>query len=142
MKGVFTGTRGILWGPESKVQRCLARTRRGTPCQRPAEVNPLTGKRSRCRFHGGLAGCRTAEGKARISAANTKHGRFTKAAKEKRKAELGTKRAAVAARHAELASLHTESMQLKRELVRERRPAELVRNRYRPHVVSPAKLDG
>jgi hypothetical protein len=120
VKGVFTGTRGILRGPESKVQRCLARTRRGTPCQRPTEVNPLTGKRSRCRFHGGLAGCRTAEGKARISAANTKHGRFSKVAKEKRKAELEAKRAAVAGWRAELASLHAESMQLKKQLSLER----------------------
>ena len=121
MKGVFTGTRGDLWSPASKVQRCLARTRRGTPCQRPAEVNPLTGKRSRCRFHGGLAGCRTAEGKARISAANTKHGRFTKAAKEKRRAELEAKRAAAAIRKAELEHLQAESMRLKRELAFERR---------------------
>jgi hypothetical protein len=120
MKGVFTGKRGILWGPGSKVQRCLARTRRGTPCQRPAEVNPLTGKRSRCRFHGGLAGCRTAEGKARISAANTKHGRFTKAAKEKRQAELDAKRDALAVRRAELAYLQAEGRQLRRELTLQR----------------------
>jgi acyl-CoA reductase-like NAD-dependent aldehyde dehydrogenase len=121
MKGVFTGTRGILWGPESKVQRCLARTRRGTPCQRPAETNPLTGKRSRCRFHGGLAGCRTAEGKARISAANTKHGRFTNAAKEKRKEALEAKREAAEIRRDELAYLQTENMKLKRELALERK---------------------
>ena len=121
MKGVFTGTRGILWGPGSKVQRCLARTRRGTPCQRQAEVNPLTGKRSRCRFHGGLAGCRTAEGKARISAANTKHGRFTTGAKQKRKAELEEKRGALAMRRAELAYLQAENTRLKKQLNRERR---------------------
>jgi hypothetical protein len=133
VKGVFTGTRGILWGPESKVQRCLARTRRGTPCQRPAEVNPLTGKRSRCRFHGGLAGCRTAEGKARISAANTKHGRYTKVAKEKRAIELKAKRDARAVRRAELASLHAESMRLKREFARERRSREPI---YAP-ILSP-----
>ncbi|MGA8596537.1 MAG: HGGxSTG domain-containing protein [Bryobacteraceae bacterium] len=120
MKGVFTGTRGILWGPGSKVQRCLARTRRGTPCQRPAEINPLTGKRARCRFHGGLAGCRTAGGKARISAANTKHGRFTKAAREKRKLELEAKRSDAAIRRAELAYLETENAQLKRQLSSER----------------------
>ncbi|MGA8595757.1 MAG: HGGxSTG domain-containing protein [Bryobacteraceae bacterium] len=120
MKGVFTGTRGILWGPGSKVQRCLARTRHGTPCQRPAEINPLTGKRSRCRFHGGLAGCRTAEGKARISAANTKHGRFTKAAKEKLKAELEAKRADAAIRRAELAYLQAENARLKKQLSREK----------------------
>jgi hypothetical protein len=121
MKGVFTGMRGDLWSPASKVQRCGARTRSGGCCKRPAEVNPLTGKRTRCRFHGGLAGCRTAEGKARISAANTKHGRFTKAAKEKRRAELEAKRAAAAIRKAELAHLQAETMRLKRELARERR---------------------
>jgi hypothetical protein len=120
VKGVFTGTRGILWGPESKVQRCLARTRRGTLCQRPAEVNRLTGKRSRCRFHGGLGGCRTAEGKARISAANTKHGRYTKAAIEKRNAEAEIRRAALADQRAELEYLHAECIRLKRDLAKAR----------------------
>jgi hypothetical protein len=121
MKGVFTGTRGDLWSPASKVQRCGARTRRGTLCQRAAEVNPLSGRRVHCRLHGGLGGCRTAEGKARISAANTKHGRFTKAAKEKRRVELEAKRAAAAIRKAELEYLQAESMRLKRELAFERR---------------------
>jgi hypothetical protein len=125
VKGVFTGIRGDLWSPESKVQRCGARTRTGGCCKRPAEINPLTGRRSRCRFHGGLAGCRTAEGKARISAANTKHGRFTKAAKEKRKSELEAKREASAIRRAELAYLSAESMRLKRELALERRSSRL-----------------
>jgi hypothetical protein len=126
MKGTFSGRRGDLWSAESKVQRCLARTRRGTPCQRPAEVNPLTGRRTRCRFHGGLAGCRTAEGKARISAANTKHGRFTKAAKEIRRAELEAKRETAAIRKAELAGLHAANMELERELrlVRRKQTAE------------------
>jgi hypothetical protein len=120
MKGTFSGTRGDLWSPASKVQRCLARTRRGTLCQRPAEINPLTGRRTRCRFHGGLAGCRTAEGRARISAANTKHGRYTKAAKEKRKAEREAKEEANSIRKAELASLQAETAQLLRELRIER----------------------
>jgi hypothetical protein len=45
--------------------RCGARTRKGTPCL----VRVEAGKR-RCRFHGGLStGPRTAEGKARIAAA-------------------------------------------------------------------------
>ena len=45
--------------------RCGARTRKGVPCL--VRVEP--GKR-RCRFHGGLStGPRTAEGKARIAAA-------------------------------------------------------------------------
>ena len=55
----MTGTRlsaGIL---------CLAKTRQGTPCQKP----PLNGK-TRCRLHGGLStGPKTPEGKARIVAA-------------------------------------------------------------------------
>jgi hypothetical protein len=68
-----------------------------------------------------LAGCRTAEGKARISAANSKHGRFTRAVKEKRRAELEAKRAAAAVRKTELGQLQAESMQLKRELARELR---------------------
>jgi hypothetical protein len=130
MKGVFTGMRGVLWGPESKVQRCLARTRRGTPCQRPAEVNPLTGRRTRCRFHGGLAGCRTDEGKARISAANTKHGRFSKVAKEKRAIELKAKRDARVVRRAELAHLHAENTQLKQELALELRKRRSDRSLY------------
>jgi hypothetical protein len=82
----------------------------------------LTGRRSRCRFHGGLAGCRTAEGKARISAANTKHGRFTKAAKEKRRAELEAKREAAGIRRAELEHLRAESKRLKEELALEKPP--------------------
>lgn len=65
-------------GDWSKTKLCLAKTRRGTRCQLPAEVNPLTG-RSRCRLHGGLAGPRTAEGRARIATAKIRHGRNTKA---------------------------------------------------------------
>ena len=53
---------------------CLAKTRRGTACQK----SPLKGK-TRCRLHGGLSpGPRTAEGKARIAAAHYKHGRRSK----------------------------------------------------------------
>jgi len=52
-------------------QRCLAKTRKGTPCQ-----NPAVKDKNRCRMHGGKStGPRTAEGKARVAAANTKHGR-------------------------------------------------------------------
>src|SRR3954451_13510560 len=88
MKGVFTGVRAPLWGPESKVQRCGAITRRGTLCLKRAEVHPSTGRRLRCRLHGGRSGPRTEEGKARIAAANFKHGRYSKAGRESRKAEL------------------------------------------------------
>ena len=63
--------------------RCGAKTRSGTPCAK----YPINGKR-RCRLHGGLStGPRTAEGKARIAAAQLKHGRYVnwreKRAKEK-----------------------------------------------------------
>ena len=62
---------------------CGAKTRSGKPC----EKFPLARKR-RCRLHGGLSTVpRTLEGRAAISAANTKHGRYKnwreKRAKEK-----------------------------------------------------------
>ena len=56
-------------------QRCLAKTRQGTPCQ-----NPVVADRNRCRMHGGKStGPRTVEGKARSIAAHTKHGRRSRA---------------------------------------------------------------
>lgn len=62
------------FGPDWPGKRCLAKTRRGTECQRPA----ITGS-GRCSLHGGRStGPRTEEGRARISVANTKHGRKTK----------------------------------------------------------------
>jgi hypothetical protein len=61
--------------------RCGARTRRGTSCQGPAMRH-----RRRCRLHGGLStGARTPEGLARIRQAVTKHGWFTRAAREERR---------------------------------------------------------
>ena len=75
--------KGVTWrfGPERPLQRCGAKTRRGTACQKP----PLNGK-TRCRLHGGLStGPRTAEGKARIAAAHWKHGRRSRAFTEARK---------------------------------------------------------
>ena len=54
------------------MDSCGAKTRSGSPCKKI----PLAGKR-RCRLHGGLStGPKTAEGKARISAAQYKHGRY------------------------------------------------------------------
>ena len=51
---------------------CGARTRSDNPCRK----YPIKGKR-RCRLHGGLStGPRTAEGRARIAAAQFKHGRY------------------------------------------------------------------
>ena len=71
----------LQFGPEWPVQRCAAKTRRGTACQKP----PLRGK-TRCRLHGGLStGPKTPEGKARIAAAQWKHGRRSKAFTEARK---------------------------------------------------------
>ena len=52
--------------------RCCAKTRSGELCAK----FPMDGKR-RCRLHGGLStGPKTAEGRAAISAANTKHGHY------------------------------------------------------------------
>ena len=69
-------TIGLQWrfGPDWPGQRCGAKTRRGTQCQRPArKVN------GRCRLHGGRStGAKTQEGRAKIAAANLKTGEFTK----------------------------------------------------------------
>ena len=72
-----TVTIGIEWrfGPKWPGQRCGAKTRRGTPCQRPA--NKLNG---RCRLHGGASsGPRTEQGRAKIAAANTTTVQHTRA---------------------------------------------------------------
>lgn len=67
---------GIPWqfGPNWPSQRCEARTRKGTPCQRPARL-PV----GRCRLHGGRStGPTTEAGLARLIASKIKHGKFTK----------------------------------------------------------------
>ena len=62
------------FGPNWPGDRCLAKTRRGTECQRAAYKH-----NGRCALHGGLStGARTLEGLQRISEANLKHGRRTK----------------------------------------------------------------
>ena len=74
---------GIGWrfGPDWPGQRCGAKTRRGAVCQCPANK-----KNGRCRLHGGSStGAKTEEGRARISAANLRHGKFTKDKLEKRR---------------------------------------------------------
>jgi hypothetical protein len=89
MKGVpgqvkrpFTGKRG----DPSTAPRCGAKTKAGTPCKRAAERNPQTGRRTRCRLHGGLCtGPRTPEGKARVAAAQFKHGLRSKAYRQARR---------------------------------------------------------
>ena len=63
------------FGPNWPGRRCLAKTRQGTPCRNPAIKGP-----GRCKLHGGKStGPRTAAGRARVAAANTKHGRRSKA---------------------------------------------------------------
>ena len=77
-------TIGIEWrfGANWPGERCGAKTRNGTPCQRPANK-----KNGRCRLHGGASsGPRTESGRARISAANLLHGKFTKDKLEKQRA--------------------------------------------------------
>ena len=67
-------------GDFSKADRCGAKTRQGTACLCPAMRN------GRCRLHGGLStGPVTPQGIERIRCAVTKHGRYTKAAKEERR---------------------------------------------------------
>ena len=76
-----------LYGPNWQGQRCEARTRRGTLCQRPG--NKING---RCKLHGGRStGPRTEEGVDRLAASKTTHGRTTKAerAKAKHRAVVG-----------------------------------------------------
>lgn len=60
---------------------CLAKTRQGTRCKRKGMRN------GRCNLHGGKStGPRTPEGKAKIAAAQYKHGRRSKIAIAERKA--------------------------------------------------------
>lgn len=61
----------VTWqfGPDWPGRRCGAKTRRGTPCQKPA----LTG-RTRCQLHGGRAGAPSGPRNGRY-----RHGRYTKA---------------------------------------------------------------
>ena len=75
--------KGIPWrfGPNWPGQRCEAKTRKGTPCQRLAKL-PV----GRCRLHGGAStGPRTEEGLKRLADSKTKHGRFSKIEREKAK---------------------------------------------------------
>ena len=62
------------FGPNWPGKRCLAKTRKGTPCRRPAFKH-----NGRCSLHGGLStGAKTAEGLKKISDANLKNGKYTK----------------------------------------------------------------
>ena len=74
-KDLVEAGRATRFGSDWPGKRCLAKTRRSTPCQKAA----LKGK-TRCRLHGGRStGPRTPEGKARAIAAHTKHGRRSRA---------------------------------------------------------------
>jgi len=82
-----TNPKPWLYGPDWQGQRCEARTRRGTPCQRPARL-PV----GRCKLHGGAStGPLTKDGLARLTEARTKHGKFTKEkrAEARRRAQVG-----------------------------------------------------
>ena len=75
--------RVIPWrfGPNWPGKRCEAKTRKGTPCQRPAKL-PV----GRCRLHGSAStGPRTKDGLKRLVESKIKHGRFIKAKREKAK---------------------------------------------------------
>ena len=82
-----SSSKSHLYGPNWQGQRCEARTRKGTLCQRPGSK-----QNGRCKFHGGRStGPRTEDGLARLTASKTTHGRTTKAerAKAKQRAVVG-----------------------------------------------------
>ena len=60
----------IKWrfGPDWPGRRCSAKTRRGTPCQKPALIG-----NARCQLHGGRGGAPSGPRNG-----NYRHGRFTK----------------------------------------------------------------
>ena len=79
--------RSHLYGPDWQGTRCEARTRRGTLCQRPG-----TKQNGKCLLHGGRStGPTTEDGKARLVASKTIHGRTSKLerAKARHRAEVG-----------------------------------------------------
>lgn len=79
--------RATRFGPDWPGEKCGARTRYGTACQRPAYK-----RNGRCGLHGGKStGAKTPEGLQRISEANLKHGLYTKEKLERKRraAEVG-----------------------------------------------------
>ena len=87
VKGNVTIGLSTRFGPDWPGIRCLAKTRRGTECQRAAYKHS-----TRCALHGGLStGARTEEGRARLAAARTTHGKYTKKKRAiaKQRAEVG-----------------------------------------------------
>jgi hypothetical protein len=88
MKGRLQTPSQKVWrlGPDWPGKRCCAKTRKGTPCQKPA----LSGK-ARCQLHGGRAGAPTG-----VQNGNYRHGQFTKNAVAARRAATARIRALVA----------------------------------------------
>ena len=79
---IISAGHGTRFGVNWPGKRCLAKTRRGTPCQKPA----ITGK-GRCQLHGGRStGPNTAEGLKRLAELNTVHGQQTKGRRAEAKA--------------------------------------------------------
>ena len=81
--------KGIRWrfGPDWPGQRCGAKTRKGTLCQRPAYK-----RNGRCSLHGDSStGPKTEDGLAGFTAARTTHGKYTKKkrAVAKQRTEVG-----------------------------------------------------
>ena len=88
LKVMKSSSKSHRYGPNWQGQRCEARTRRGTSCQRPG--NKING---RCKLHGGRStGPRTNEGVARLAASKTTHGRTTKVERAKSKHRAGVGR--------------------------------------------------
>lgn len=82
------------------LTKCRAKTRAGSLCQRAGSP-----KNGRCHLHGGKStGPKTAEGRARIAAAQFKHGNRSKAAIAAQRARAAHGRAI----RAELAALEAE----------------------------------
>ena len=99
-------TIGLEWrfGPAWPGQRCFAKTRRGSECQRPANK-----RNGRCRLHGGAStGAKTEEGRRRISAANLRHGKFKKEKLEKQRKNAAVGRV-----------IRKELLQIEEDLVKE-----------------------
>ena len=83
--------KGIPWrfGPDWPGQRCGAKTRKGMPLPE-AGVQAQRALFS-ARWRGGATGPKTEDGLARLTAARTTHGKYTKdkRAEAKRRAEVG-----------------------------------------------------
>ena len=86
-KSISERGKATRFGPNWPGERCGAKTRRGTECQRPAHK-----QNGRCSLHGGRStGAKTADGLQVISEANLRHGRYTKdkLERQRRAAEVG-----------------------------------------------------